>query len=154
LGAVGIMTVSTFFWIIVGKRIGLSERRLIMQDKNQTTLGGMVHLIQQIVVIILIVECIFIIILGTYFIPQFPTVKEANLNGFFSTISAISNAGFTLTNDSLFSYANDYFVQSIIMFLIIFGAIGFPVLVEVKEYLFMKKNKRRTYRFTLFTKVT
>src|SRR5699024_7682656 len=28
LGAVGIMTVSTFLWLIIGKKIGLSERRL------------------------------------------------------------------------------------------------------------------------------
>src|SRR5699024_4722802 len=73
---------------------------------------------------------------------------------FFSTISAISNAGFTLTNDSLAPFHNNYFVQSVIMFLIIFGAIGFPVLIEVKHYLFTKRKDKRKFRFSLFTKVT
>lgn len=154
LGAVGIMTVSTFLWLIIGKKIGLSERRLIMQDQNQTTFGGMVHLIKQIILIVLVIESIFVFILGTYYIPHFSNVKDAYLNGFFSTISAISNAGFTLTNDSLVPYANDYFVQSAIMFLIIFGAIGFPVLVEVKQYILLHKREKRQFRFTLFTKVT
>jgi len=38
LGAVGVMSVSTFIWLLLGKKIGISERRLIMQDQNQTAL--------------------------------------------------------------------------------------------------------------------
>src|SRR5690625_1217025 len=148
LGAVGVMTVSTFIWLILGKKIGLSERRLIMQDQNQTTFGGMVDLIKQIVLVVFIVELLGVIILGTYFLKYFPTAKEAYFNGFFSTISAISNAGFTLTNNSLIPYSGDYFVQSMIMFFIIFGAIGFPVLIEVKAFLFSKRRGKMPFRFS------
>ena len=38
------------------------------------------------------------------------------------------------------------------MLLIIFGAIGFPVLVEVKDYLFNQDRKHAS--FSLFTKIT
>src|SRR5699024_12711608 len=82
------------------------------------------------------------------------SAKEAYFQGFFSTISAISNAGFTLSNNSMAIYSNDYFVQSIIMFLIIFGAIGFPVLIELKHYIMLDKKAKRSFRFSLFTKVT
>src|SRR5699024_73764 len=58
LGAVGIMAVSTSIWLLLGKRIGLAERRLIMQDQNQTSFGGMVSFIKQIVLAIVIVEII------------------------------------------------------------------------------------------------
>lgn len=61
---------------------------------------------------------------------------------FFSTISAISNGGFDITGSSLIPYKNDYFLQFYTIILIIFGAIGFPVLIEVKEYLFSKKRNR------------
>src|SRR5699024_9823163 len=154
LGAVGVMTVSTFLWLLIGKRIGLAERRLIMQDQNQTTFGGMVQMIREIVLVVFIVELIGVLILGGYFLQYTDTVKEAFLHGFFSTISAISNAGFTLTNDSLAPFQDNYFVQSVIMFLIIFGAIGFPVLIEVKHYLFTKRKNKIKFRFSLFTKVT
>src|SRR5699024_85962 len=56
--------------------------------------------------------------------------------------------------DSLMIYQNDYFVQLIIMFLIIFGAIGFPVLIELKSFLFSRKKTKKYFRFSLFTKVT
>src|SRR5699024_121551 len=94
------------------------------------------------------------IILGTYYLQYFPTVGEAYFNGFFSTISATTNGGFDITGNSLHSYNNDYFVQFIHMLLIIFGAIGYPVLIELKDFLFSKPEKRRFIRFTLFTKVT
>lgn len=154
LGAVGVMAVSTFIWLLLGKKIGISERRLIMRDQNQTEFGGMVYLIKQIFYVVLIVEAIGVIVLGTYFLFYFPTAKEAYFEGFFVTISAISNAGFGLSNDSLAAFSSDYFVQSVIMFLIIFGAIGFPVLIEIKRYLFKSKNQKRKFRFSLFTKVT
>src|SRR5690625_1993475 len=154
LGAVGVMAVSTFIWLLIGKKIGISERRLIMRDQNQTEFGGMVYLIKQIFYVVLIVETIGVIVLGTYFLFYFPTAKEAYLEGFFVTISAISNAGFGLSNDSLAAFSSDYFVQSIVIFLIIFGAIGFPVLIEIKRYLFKNKNQKKKFRFTLFTKVT
>ena len=39
----------------------------------------------------------------------------------------------------------------ITMIIIVFGAIGFPVLIEVKKFL---SNKNKNFRFSLFTKLT
>src|SRR5690625_1908476 len=154
LGAVGVMAIGTFFWLLLGKKIGLKERRLIMTDQNQTTFEGMVSLIKQIILVLFTIEFIGFIVLGTYFLQYFPTAKEAYLNGFFGTISAISNGGFDITGQSLIPFKNDYFVQFINMLLIIFGAIGFPVLIEVKGFIFAAAEKRKHMRFSLFTKVT
>lgn len=151
LGAVGIMAIGTSIWLLLGKKIGFKERRLIMTDQNQTKFEGMVRLIKQIIVVLFVIEFLAFLVLGTYFLKYF-SPGEAYLNGFFSTISAISNGGFDITGDSLISYKHDYFIQFITMLLIIFGAIGFPVLIEVKEYLFSKNNS--FFRFSLFTKVT
>src|SRR5699024_6868656 len=69
-------------------------------------------------------------------------------------ISAISNGGFTLTSQSLALYKDDYFVQLFMMLFVIFGAIGFPVLIEVKQFLLTKRKRKWPFRFSLFTKVT
>src|SRR5690625_6779380 len=89
-----------------------------------------------------------------FFIRNFYSLSEANFHGFYTTITAISNTGFSLDNDSLALYSQDYFIQMVVMLLIIFGAIGFPVLIEVKHYLLSWKNRKRIFRFSLFTKVT
>lgn len=154
LGGVGVMAVGTFIWMLIGKKIGLRERRLIMADQNQTSFAGIVRLVKEILVVILIIELIGFLILGTYFLQYFPTAKEAYFQGFFGAISATTNGGFDITGQSLVFFRNDYFVQFINMLLIIFGAIGYPVLIEMKSFLFAKGNSRVPFRFTLFTKVT
>jgi potassium uptake TrkH family protein len=152
-GGIGVMTLGTFIWLIMGKKIGLKERQLIMLDQNQSNLSGLVNLMRQILVIIIIIEILGALILGTYFLKYFPTWQEAYLQGFFASISATTNGGFDITGSSLIPFANDYFVQFINMLLIILGAIGFPVLIEVKDFLTNKTDGFR-FRFSLFTKLT
>lgn len=150
-GGIGIMTLGTFVWLIMGKKIGLKERQLIMADQNQVNLSGIVNLIRQIIVLILLIEFLGGLILGTYFLKYYPTWQEAYLQGFFTSISATTNGGFDITGQSMIPFAHDYFIQFIVMILIVLGAIGFPVLIEVKDFLF---NKNKRHRFTLFTKLT
>lgn len=150
-GGIGIMTLGTFVWLIMGKKIGLKERQLIMTDQNQVNLSGIVNLIRQIIVLILLIEFLGGLVLGTYFLKYYSTWQEAYLQGFFTSVSATTNAGFDITGQSMVLFAHDYFVQFIVIILIVLGAIGFPVLIEVKDFLF-SKNKR--YRFTLFSKLT
>src|SRR5690625_4457429 len=97
LGAVGVMAIGTFIWLLFGKRIGLKERRLIMTDQNQTSFAGMVRLIKQIIIVLLTIELISFIVLGTYFLRYYPSIKDAYFHGFFGTISAITNGGFDIT---------------------------------------------------------
>ncbi|MFD1929061.1 TrkH family potassium uptake protein [Sporosarcina siberiensis] len=150
-GAVGIMSIGTFFWLIVRKRIGMSERQLIMLDHNQYNLSGVVHLIREIVKIIFMIEIIGGIFFTLYIQKYYETFNEALLHGFFMSVSATTNTGFDLTGNSLLPYFNDYIIQSVTMVLIILGAIGFPVLIEVKSY-FSKEVPN--FRFSLFTKIT
>src|SRR5690606_5627746 len=153
VGGIGIMSLGTFFWIITRKKIGLKERRLIMTDTNQNNLSGMVQMLKQIIVIFVLIELVGALILGTYFLQFFSNWKEAFLNGLFSSVSATTNAGFDITGQSLIPFANDYFVQFIHMILITLGAIGFPVLLEVKNFIFRKKENG-TPRFSLNTKIS
>ncbi|MDQ0879830.1 TrkH family potassium uptake protein [Peribacillus sp. V2I11] len=152
-GGIGIMTLGTFFWLILGKKIGLKERQLIMTDQNQSNLSGLVKLLIQIIQIFVVIEMIGALVLGIYFLNYFPNWKEAFLNGLFLAVSATTNAGFDITGISMIPFKDDYFVQFITIILLTLGAIGFPVLIELKEFL---SNRARTYKFhfSLFTKLT
>ncbi|MBM7586364.1 potassium uptake TrkH family protein [Bacillus pakistanensis] len=153
-GGIGIMTLGTFFWLLFGKKIGLRERRLIMTDQNQSNLSGLVVLMKQILGIILLIELVGALILGTYFLQYFPTRQEAYLQGLFASVSATTNAGFDITGESLIPFAKDYFVQSINIILLTLGAIGFPVLIELKAFFQHKSDRGFHFRFSLYTKLT
>lgn len=150
-GGIGVMALGTFVWLIFGKRIGLKERRLIMTDQNQSNLSGLVKLMKHVLGLILLIELFGGLILGTYFLKYLETPGEAFMHGFFTSISATTNGGFDITGNSLIPFQHDYFVQFIVMMLIILGAIGFPVLIEVKDFLLSKERK---FSFSLFTKLT
>jgi len=152
-GGIGIMTLGTFIWLVLRKRIGLQERRLIMTDQNQISLSGLVVLVKQVLFLILLIEAVGFLILGIYLLKYYPSLPEALLQGLFMSVSATTNAGFDIVGASLVPFANDYFIQFINMMLIILGAIGFPVLIEVKSFLFRKDN-HHFFRFSLFTKLT
>lgn len=151
LGGIGIMSLGTFVWLLVGKKIGLRERQLIMMDHNQHSLSGVVHLIIEIIKILLLIELMGALILSFYFTQFYETLSEAFLHGLFASVSATTNGGFDITGESMIPYHDDYFVQIINMILIILGAIGFPVLIEIKAFL---SNKNKNFRFSLFTKIT
>ncbi|GGH30834.1 TrkH family potassium uptake protein [Paenibacillus segetis] len=154
-GGIGIMAMSTFFWLLMGRKIGLKERRLIMVDNNQFELSGLVQLVKEILKIIVLTELIGGLIFGFYFLRYFPTWEEAFLQGLFASVSATTNAGMDITGESLIPFAGDYFVQLVTIILIIFGTIGFPVLIEVKNFLSRKRNHAEgPFRFSLFTKLT
>ena len=150
IGGIGVMAIGTLLWVILGKHIGLRERQLIMLDSNSTAMNGVVKLILDIVRTILVKELIGAMLLSFYFYKDIGSVNEAIHQGIFASVSATTNGGLDITGDSLAPYANDYFVQTIIMLLIMLGAIGFPVLIEVKTYM---KNTIPNFRFSLFTKI-
>ncbi|MGP4107890.1 TrkH family potassium uptake protein [Virgibacillus sp. L01] len=154
-GGIGIMTLGTFIWILLGKKVGLRGRQLIKIDQNRTTFSGLVKLMISIFKIILIIELFGTIVLSTYFLSYFDTWQEALLQGFFGAVSATTNAGFDITGSSLIPFAHDYFVQFINMLLLILGAIGFPVLIEVQDLLSGNyRDINNKYHFSLFTKIT
>ncbi|WP_332629150.1 TrkH family potassium uptake protein [Halalkalibacter flavus] len=151
LGGIGIMTMGTFVWMLFGRKINFAQRMLIMVDQNQINFSGLVNLMRGILIVALIIEAIGALILGTYYIRYFDTIGQAYYQGAFASLSAFTNAGFDVTGESLIPFANDYYVQFVTILLIFGGAIGFPVLLEIKEY-FSKKDEN--FKFSLFTKIT
>ncbi|WP_088103758.1 TrkH family potassium uptake protein [Halalkalibacter urbisdiaboli] len=151
LGGIGVMTLGTFVWMLFGRKINFSQRMLIMVDQNQNTFSGLVNLMRGILFVAIIIEIIGALILGTYYLRYFDTIGQAYYQGAFAALSAFTNAGFDVTGESLIPFANDYYVQLVTILLIFAGAIGFPVLLELKEY-FSRKNPN--FKFSLFTKIT
>jgi Trk-type K+ transport system membrane component len=155
LGGIGIMAMGTFIWVVLGKKIGIRSRKMIMVEQNSKTLSGLVKLMLEIFKLILLIELIGAAILSIHFLNYYDSVGEAMLHGLFGAVSATTNGGLDITGASLIPFADDYFVQFINMILIVLGAIGFPVLVEVQEVLKGRSqviNDR--HKFSLFTKIT
>ena len=151
-GGIGIMASGTILWFISGEKIGIRERILITTEQNIINLSGVIRFMRNIILFFVMIELLGAIVFGTYFLQYFPTWQEAYLQGFFASVSATTNAGFDITGKSLIPFADDYFVLTLNIVLFMIGSIGFPVLIEVSQWL--RKKGKMPFRFSLFTKLT
>ncbi|MBL3707715.1 TrkH family potassium uptake protein [Enterococcus faecium] len=156
VGGLGIMMISTAFVIFSKRRITLKQQQLIMTDMNQPRLSGIVRLIRITFAILIWFQLLFGTFFSIYFYYRgyFDRWRDAVFYGFYQAISAVTNSGFDVTGDSIKPFAHDYFFLILIMFLIFVGGIGFPVLMECREWLLYKRsNAKLPFRFSLFTKL-
>lgn len=154
-GGVGIMTLGTLLWVVLGQKVTLTQRKLLMADQNQNQLAGLVRLLRIIMTMVLLVEAAGTLFFAVWFrLTGFAEGWGTSFYyGLFHAVSSFTNAGFDLFGGSMAAFRHDYAVQAATMLLIVLGSIGFPVLAELWQYVTAGEN-RRAFRFSLFTKLT
>jgi trk system potassium uptake protein TrkH len=132
VGGLGIMTMSTLFALIIGKRISLRERLLIQEAAGLSRMAGVVRLVKAILQVTLVAEGAGALLLTARFARDMPLAKAAYF-GVYHSVSAFCNAGFDLFGTSFMGYVGDWTVNLVVTSLIIVGGIGFTVIVELWE---------------------
>lgn len=150
IGGLGIMTISTLFFLLGGIRPSLAAR-IVIQD---TFTGGgkrnAPDIIRDVVLFTFVIEGIGALLLFFRFLPG-RTVGQALYFSVFHAVSAFCNAGFSLFTNSLIAYRDDWLVNLTICILIICGGIGFVVLSELKRNFAF--NRRSWSRLSLHSKL-
>ncbi len=153
-GGIGIMALGTLLFVVRGNQIRLRERMMISADQNQLSLQGMVYLILFIFKAAVIFELLGALILTLHFMSNYQAPFLSALgSGLFHSISGFTNCGFDLFGSSLQGFQHDYVVKSVISLLLLAGAIGFPVLLEVSANINSWRRQRKL-KFSLYTKIT
>lgn len=136
LGGLGIITIFSFFTIILGKKIGIMERYLLKQALNLTTMSGALRFVQQVVLIALVFIFTGASLYSIVMIPRFG-LEEGIFQSVFLAISAFNNAGLDiLGSNSLVDFQSNALVQIVTMVLIISGGLGFLVWTELFKFKF------------------
>jgi trk system potassium uptake protein TrkH len=150
VGGLGIMTISTFFLLIAGRRPSLVGRVIIRDTLTYGEDRDLLSIILDVLKFTFIIEGIGAALLFLRFFPG-KGVGEALGLSVFHSISAFCNAGFCLFSDSFVSYQGDWCTNVIISLLIITGGIGFLVLAELKNRLSF--DLRSVFRLSLHSKL-
>lgn len=150
IGGLGIMTMSTLFALLVGRRITLRERLLIQESLNQFDLEGLVRLTKNILIASFLIEFIGALIYSLVFIPEYGLSKGIGF-GIFHSIASFCNAGFDIIGDfkSFTPYVNNFLININAMALIVIGGLGFSVWTDI--YQMVKERSLRNV--TLHSKV-
>lgn len=151
LGGLGFMTVITLISFAIGKRLGLYDRKVLMQSAGNLSLSGIGGLIRHIIPFTFVFELIGAALLAIRFVPDFGWGRGLYFS-VFHAISAFCNAGFDLMGvrapfSSLTAYKNDPLVNLTVCVLIIVGGLGFLVWRD------LAKNKLHWKKYQLHTKI-
>ena len=142
VGGLGLVTLTSFFALAMRRRMGFRDLRLLGESVSADGYAQAKDVLKIVVGLAGLFEGIGIVLLLFAFVPQFGL--EGIWVSVFTAISAFCNAGFDLFGrfgaySSLVPYVNNYYVQAVIMFMIMAGGLGFMVWVELAEY----RKKRR-----------
>ncbi|HEY9725673.1 MAG TPA: potassium transporter TrkG, partial [Chroococcales cyanobacterium] len=153
IGGLGYMTTTTFLILLIGYRFQLRHKRAIQEELSRPGLHKSAQLIRSIIATVVIFEITGIFILLPVFASKYGLSYGLWLS-IFHSISAWNNAGFSLFKDNLLGYQSSFIVSMTISLLIIFGGIGYHVIIEAFLWLRdrLKKNPKRI-KFSLNFKV-
>ena len=142
VGGLGLVTLTSFFALAARRRMGFRDLRLLGESVSADGLSKATEVLKIVIKLAAAFEAVGIVLLLFAFVPQFGA--EGVWVSVFTAISAFCNAGFDLFGrfgaySSLVPYVNNYYVQAVIMFMIMAGGLGYMVWVELAEY----RKKRR-----------
>jgi len=129
-GGLGYMALTTFFLVILGRRIGIRERLILAESLNYPGIYGLVRFLKRVILFAFGIEALGFLLLLPPFLREFPTA-EAVFFALFHAVSAFNNAGFCLLSGGLEVFRGNLYVNLVVMGLVFLGGVGFFVLNEV-----------------------
>lgn len=139
VGGLGIVTLASFFSVLLGRKMSLKGMILTQESINHFSFEGALRLVKYIIIFTFSAELLGALLLSISFVPKFG-VKGVYL-GLFHSISAFCNAGFDLMSIegkgefvSLVNFNNNPLVLYTIGALIVIGGLGFLVWKDLFDF--------------------
>jgi trk system potassium uptake protein len=143
IGGLGYMTTTTFLILLIGRKFDMRQKIAIQQALDRPGMSGGAQVIKSIIATTLIFEITGVFLLLPAFVPEYGW-KQGLWLAIFHSINAWNNAGFSLFKDNLIGYQSSFLVVFTITGLIIFGGIGYQVILEmyfwIRDRIFKKTS--------------
>jgi len=145
IGGLGYMTLMTFFLITFGKKnTSIKGQMVLAEALNSPGLGGIFLFLKRVIIIVLGIESLGVFLLFLVFSQKYSVLRSLWYS-VFHCVAAFNNAGFSVFSDNLIKYRSNLPLNLIIAGLIIFGGIGYYVIIDVYLYLKGKNNRISTH---------
>lgn len=149
VGGLGIMTFSIFFYLLLGRSIGIRDRRIIQDTFSQFPIRNIYVLLKSVFLYTIIIEFVGALFLFIGWNGHLPLMTALYFS-LFHAISAFCNSGFSLFSDSFVGFQNNITLNLSITSLIILGGLGFIVLKEIVD---IGLRRNTSLRISLHSKV-
>ncbi|RMH55487.1 MAG: potassium transporter [Candidatus Hydrogenedentota bacterium] len=141
VGGLGILTFSAFFISAITGRLGIRGASVLEDTMTQDFITDFGAFLRRTLAFVLTAEAAGGAVLTVLFAQDHSWLRAMAL-GFFHSVSAFCNAGFSLFSNSLEGYTTHWGVNLAVIFLIILGGIGFVVIEEIQKAMTEKSGLR------------
>lgn len=155
VGGLGFMSLAMVFSTLLKRRVSPREQVLFTQSMNLDPYSDLSAFAYRITAFAFSAEGLGALFLAFRFVPQFGFLKGI-VYSVFHSVSAFCNAGFDILGEhygafsSIGAYADDVFVNAVLMLLIIAGGIGFIVWDDLRDFI-IKRKRISLYSKTILT---
>jgi len=144
LGAIGILTVSSFFMLALGRAVSMRESSVIHDAFSSSQKINIKRLIRMVITFLIGFEAVGTVIF-TFLWTEELGFKGALWAALFHSISAFCNAGISIFPDALIGMEQKPFSDLTFAILIIGGSLGFMTITELYERSKSQKPGRKTW---------
>jgi len=130
VGGLGYMSVTTFLLLLLGRKFGLKDKIALQQSLDMPGMAGAIPLLRSIIATTLIFELTGVFLLMPVFVKDMG-FQAGVWSAIFHSVNSFNNAGFSLFSDNLIGYVRSPLVNFVVSGLIIFGGIGYQVIMEM-----------------------
>ncbi|MEO0293884.1 MAG: TrkH family potassium uptake protein [candidate division WOR-3 bacterium] len=140
IGGMGYMAIASLFMTVFAIRPDKRQNIVVQQGFALFGRGNTLKFLRTVVLVTFIVEMIgaFFFFLG--FNKSFVNNDDRILHAIFHSVSAFCNAGFSSFSDNLMGFTNSLLIPLVTAFLLIFGGLGFIVIIDIIDFLRREKK--------------
>ena len=148
VGGLGVTSVGAGLILAAGKKFSFKSRLMIKEGLNVDSFKGVVRLVKSVLLMTFCFELVGALLSFIVFVQDYPPLHALG-NSVFHSIAAFNNSGFDVLGglQNLIPYRNDVLLNLTTCGLIIFGGIGFLVILDVL------KNRFHFRKLALHSKV-
>ncbi|HIT89006.1 MAG TPA: H(+)-transporting ATPase [Candidatus Merdenecus merdavium] len=132
IGGLGFTSLGVGLILLAGGKVSFKERLVVKEALNLNSVKGIVKLIKSVLFLTICFEGIGVLLSFLVFSKDYPPVKALGIS-IFHSVAAFNNSGFDILGGlhNLIPYQQNILLNLTTCFLIIFGGIGFLVIMEV-----------------------
>lgn len=149
IGGLGLMTITTFFALLLGRGMSVRESVVMREALNIKLISRIPNLIVSILIVTFVSEALGALLLWIAW-SGFDKFEWGSVlyYSIFHSISAFCNAGFSLFKNNLEDFRGDFITNITVTSLIIFGGLGFIAIINLIRTFIFRQGK-----ITLHTKL-
>lgn len=147
VGGLGVTSIGVSLVLLSGKYIDLKQRALVREAWNLSTFSGIAKLVKSVLCMTLCFEVVGALLSFLVFSKDYAFPRALGIS-IFHSIAAFNNSGFDILGGlkNLTGYADNVLLNLTTCMLIIFGGLGFLVILDIIR-------KRSFHKLTLHSKI-